>query len=267
MGASLARRKGDVRALPPPQHRTPDWTTGMKAKWRNEAGKRRINQAAQEGHGPVTDRRYGRSLGAKFDQVLSPKASVDACWIPYWKAKKKVRKDNAERPMDSINPQIKRLWKQIYERTNLESLGHIENGFGNGDPAELLSGPNSSWEPYSGLAWYVAEIERIYENCRTQIELGESGRAAHHAFRLGMLFQEFQHMESAGEFFDKAVAVKRAQQNAGSSTMRVSVEQRQATYKKYRDAGVRKTAAAESAANDLLVSPSTIRNAFGGRLP
>lgn len=234
----------------------------MKAKWRNEAGKRRINQAAQEGHGPVTDRRYGRGLGAKFDQVLASKASVDACWIPYWKAKKKVRKDSAERPMDSINPQIKGLWKQIYERANLESLGHIENGFGNGDPADLLSGPNSSWEPFSGLAWYVAEIERIYENCRTQIELGESGRAAHHAFRLGMLFQEFQHMESAGEFFDKSVATKLAQKSSGSASMKVSVELRKATYQKYLNNGDKHTEATNNAALELGVSASTIRNAL-----
>jgi hypothetical protein len=231
-------------------------------KKRSEARKRRINEASENGRGPVTDRHYGRSLGAKFDQVLSPKASVDACWIPYWKAKKKVRKDNAERPMDSINPQIKGLWKRIYERANLESLGYIEYGFGNGDPAELVSGPNSSWEPYSGLAWYVVEMERIYENCRTQIELGESGRAAHHAFRLGMLFQEFQHMELVGEFFDKSVATKLAQKSAGSASMKISIELRKAAYQKYRNNGDKHTEAMNNAALELSVSASTIRNAL-----
>jgi hypothetical protein len=234
----------------------------MNTKQRSEAARRRINQAAKDGHGPVTVRHYGRGLGAKSDELLALKGNVDASWIPFWKAKKKVRKDNAKRPIDSINMQIKGLWKRIFERENLENVGYIENGFENGDPAQLISGPNSSFEPYSGLAWYAGEIERIYENCRSQIDLGESERAAHHAFRLGMLFQEFQHMESAGEFFDKSVATKLAQKSAGSASMKVPVELRKTTYQKHRSNGDKHTEATNNAALDLSVSASTIRNAL-----
>jgi hypothetical protein len=236
-------------------------------KQRSEARTRRINEAVKNGRGPVTDRQYGRGLGKKADQILARKCDVDGSLISYWKFRKQIRKKRAEQPLDSMNSEIKGLLKGIIEREGLSYGESIDFGFGDGQSADTIIGPHSAFEPYSGLAWYALEIERVYENCRKQIDLDESGRAAYHAFRLGMLFQEFQQMEITGEFFDQAVAVKLAQKSAGKASQKVPIELRQATYQTFRAKGDKKTIAAQNAACELNISVSTIRNAFGGKLP
>jgi hypothetical protein len=225
---------------------------------------RAANQAGKAG---VSFKSVGRGLGQKRVKVLSPKNEVDPSCIWVWKDRKREQRNGGRSPIYRMNLRIKSCLKAIWDRLGLEDLGYVDFAFGNGQMGQTISGPPHAFEPYSGLAWYALHIEQRYENCRKQIELNEPERAAYHAFHLGMLFQEFQHMEGAGEFFDQALAIKQAQRDAGKRSMKGTYEARRMAYFNYRDKGDKKTVAAQNAADELGISLGSIINAFGGRLP
>jgi hypothetical protein len=227
----------------------------------------RQRAAIEAGRAGIREVSLGRSLGRKLLRVMSPKSDVDASCIGLWKFQKQRQKHAARRPIDNMNGEMKSYLKRLIAQLDLKEGEILPFGFGDGQIASQLFGPADAFEPRSGLAWYAIEIERKYENCRSQLRLGEGERAAYHAFHLGMLVHEFLHMEAAGDFVEQAISVKLAQRESGRRSMKVPLETRKNCYQKFRAAGDKKTIAAENAANELGISKGSISNAFGGRLP
>jgi len=236
----------------------------MKSEWKYV----KAAKAKLAGKRYTKERIVGRGLGRKMVSELLPKREVDPVLIDDWRLAKQMRKDRLGRkPFSGLNTRIRRCFKEISAELGLEeeydSFDEGEQGF-----LSTVYGPAEAFEPYSGLAWYALEIERVYDNARTHVWSENAEVGAYYAFNLGMLLAEFEAMRNAGSFLDQAQRIKQSQREAGRASTKVSKEARQSAYRRYRTAGDKRTEAAKNAATELGVSLSTIRNSFpDSRLP
>lgn len=128
--------------------------------------------------------------------------------------------------------------------------------------------PHHTIEPYTHLIWYAQRVGERLENARAQADDGNIEAAMWHALNAGELLGEMRLKHAHDDFFKKQVETRRRQADAGASTAKATVEQRQAAYWRHRRIGNKKKEAGTLAGLELGVSESTVRNAFpGGRYP
>lgn len=128
--------------------------------------------------------------------------------------------------------------------------------------------PHRKIQPYTHLIWYAQRVGERLGNARAQADAGNIEAAMWHALNAGDLLGEMRLKHAHDEFFKKQVETRRRQVDAGASTAKATVEQRQAAYWRHRRMGNKRKEAGTLAGLELGVSESTVRNAFpGGRYP
>lgn len=127
--------------------------------------------------------------------------------------------------------------------------------------------PESQQSERDGMWWYFERIGERLDMARRQIKEGEAERAAWHSLHAGRLFAEMEIKASHDAFFQKTLRTRDAQSDGGRSTRKGPQEARQAAWRKYREEGYASVMAGEMAGQELGVSETTIRRAFGGSYP
>lgn len=233
----------------------------------SERRTRRALRAADAGLAWYSERIVGRGLGKKTASALLPKRHVPPALLDIWKQEKRRRKMRAAQPFTALNARIRNCLGQIMDELGVRE-GSDPMFLGPDTVLNSITGPAEAFEPYSGLVWYAARIEKAYYNARGHVRGTEAEIAAYQAFELGCLYAEFQLMMHAGQFFEQAVLVKQRQQDAGRSSTKRSPDSRREAYFQFRAEGDKPIEAARNAAAMLKVSVTTIRNAFpGSKLP